>query len=56
MQLADHQKIIFFDMLGFGWVVTDVALREINAADIRESLMEGDLEFMLIHRNKRIPW
>jgi hypothetical protein len=46
------KEIIFFDELGFGWVVDHKVMKKIHAASIREELIVERTLADLLRRNK----
>lgn len=50
------EKIIFFDDLGFGWVVSDTVLREISPNPLRDELTADDDLLRIFQKPKRLPW
>ena len=47
-----HKKIIFFDALGFGWVVDNAILKEINLHQYQEEIIIGQVLADIIHSGK----
>lgn len=51
-----EDKIIFFDDLGFGWVVDDAVLRELVPNHLKEELTDDDSLLRIFRKPTRQPW
>jgi hypothetical protein len=50
----EKKEIIFFDELGFGWVVDNQVIKKIHAASIREDLIVERTLADLLKRHKSL--
>jgi len=49
-----HKKIIYFDALGFGWVLDNMALKKINLNQYREEIIVDQVLADITHSAKAI--